>query len=81
MPMYDFLCETCHKSFEELASPDEIPACPECGAAHVIRKISAPSPLKTGAFPYKVGPVRPMAQNRSAGCPKASMCGAGGGFA
>ncbi len=78
MPMYDFFCETCEKSFEELVSPDETPPCPQCKGHTVIKKISLPSPLKTGAFPYKVGPVRPMAQGRSSGCPKAAMCGSSG---
>ncbi len=81
MPLYDFYCKKCEQTFEEISSPQEIPACPNCGGAEVEREVSAPSPLKTGAFPYKVGPVHPM-MNRPA---KKSPCagasaGCGSGF-
>ena len=72
MPMYDFFCSDCQKTFEELSSPNVNPPCPHCGGEKVERNISAPSPLKTGAFPYKVGPVHPIANK---------MAKAGGGCA
>lgn len=71
MPLYEFYCPQCQETFEELASPHEAPVCPRCGGA-TERRMSAPSPLKTGAFPFKPGPVRPMARKALQGC------GAGG---
>ncbi len=77
MPLYDFYCEKCAKSFEDIVSAEEIPPCPTCGAKDVKRELSAPSPLKTGAFPYKVGPVHPMMNRKpSAGCGN-GPCGSG----
>ncbi len=82
MPIYDFLCADCQKSFEEIATTESTPPCPYCGSTHVNRGISAPSPLKTGAFPFKVGPVHPMVKQKSTGsCPAAGGCSGGsGGF-
>ena len=78
MPMYDFLCPKCGKKFEELvpAHSSQEPLCPACGAASQ-RQMSAPSPLKTGAFPYKPGPVRPMGMGAPSPC--GGACGGGGG--
>ena len=61
MPLYDFVCPACGARFEELAFGDETPACPQCGHAETQRQMSVPSPLKTGAFPFKPGPVHPLA--------------------
>ena len=61
MPLYDFVCPACGAQFEELAFGDETPACPQCGHAETQRQMSVPSPLKTGAFPFKPGPVHPLA--------------------
>ena len=69
MPMYDFVCTACGTKFEDLVFGNETPACPSCGSAATERQMSAPSPLKTGAFPFKPGPVRPM--------PIANLCGIG----
>lgn len=73
MPMFDFHCPACGKTFEELLASGDMasPRCPHCGAAGVQRLLSAPSPLKTGAFPFKPGPVRPMGRG-------APSCGTGG---
>ncbi len=79
MPLYDFYCEKCTKSFEEISSADETPPCPHCGANDAKRELSAPSPLKTGAFPYKVGPVHPMMKRKASPNCGGSPCG--GGFA
>ena len=80
MPMYDFSCQDCTTIFEELLVKDEdAVACPKCGSARTVRMLSAPSPLKTGAFPFKPGPVHPMASRMArggGGCP-----GGGSGFA
>lgn len=75
MPLYDFLCTTCGARFEELAFGGETPPCPTCGSAATERQMSAPSPLKTGAFPYKPGPVRPLGTGRPPSC--GGGCGSG----
>ncbi len=82
MPIYDFTCEACEKDFEDIVIQSEIPVCPHCGGEKVHKKVSAPSPLKSGAFPFKVGPVHPsvgMAAKSGGGCPSAGKCGGGGG--
>lgn len=56
MPLYDFECPSCKKQFEEITSIDETVSCPHC-KVEAQRLMSAPSPLKTGAAPYKAGPV------------------------
>ena len=66
MPLYDFVCPACGAQFEELAFGDETPACPQCGHA------------ETGAFPFKPGPVHPLASKMGkglAGCGQAGGCG------
>ena len=71
MPMYDFYCPNCQKEFEELVRPQQENAvCPHCGNNKTERKMSIPSPLKTGAFPFKPGPVRPISKgaNTCASC-------------
>ena len=79
MPMYDFSCQNCNAVFEELLTKNEDAAvCPQCGTAEAVRMLSAPSPLKTGAFPFKPGPVHPMA-NMAGGCGGACP-GGGSGF-
>lgn len=78
MPLYDFLCPACGARFEELAFGDETPPCPQCGHAETQRQMSMPSPLKTGAFPFKPGPVHPLASRMGkglAGCSHGGSCG------
>lgn len=82
MPIYDFHCPECQHTFEEITSPHEAAPCPQCGSTKTERHVSAPSPLKTNPFPYKVGPVHPMAKRMAGGgggCPAGSSGGCGGG--
>jgi putative FmdB family regulatory protein len=82
MPMYDFSCQDCTTVFEELLAKDEDAAsCPQCGSARIVRMVSAPSPLKTGAFPFKPGPVHPMAARMAGGSGCGGCPGGGSGFA
>lgn len=62
MPMYGFICTACGTKFEELVHDTAAPVCPLCGSSGTERQMSAPSPLKTGAFPYKPGPGTPSGQ-------------------
>ncbi len=68
MPMFDFHCPTCQNLFEDLVFGDEIPPCPQCGEVRTERRVSAPSPQKTGAFPFKVGPVHPVMHTPTPSC-------------
>lgn len=83
MPMYDFLCTACGEKFEELVLTKDAasPVCPQCGSTATERQMSVPSPLKTGAFPFKPGPVRPMGTGMPScgGAAGGGGCG-GGGF-
>jgi putative FmdB family regulatory protein len=82
MPMYDFSCQDCAAVFEELLVKNETAAvCPKCGSVSTVRLVSAPSPLKTGAFPFKPGPVHPMASRMAGGCGSGGCPGGGSGFA
>ncbi|MEG2140509.1 MAG: zinc ribbon domain-containing protein [Bilophila sp.] len=74
MPMYDFHCSACSHDFEEMATGDSCPVCPSCGSPHTERQLSAPN-LKTGAAPFKAGPIRPIAPH----LPGKSPCGGCGG--
>jgi putative FmdB family regulatory protein len=43
MPIYEFNCKTCDRSFEELVRSAEAineVVCPQCGSKHIQRKIS-----------------------------------------
>lgn len=68
MPMYDFICASCQNVFEELCLGADMPACPQCGSHEVQRQICAPSPPKTGAFPFKPGPVMPRVASSRPPC-------------
>jgi putative FmdB family regulatory protein len=55
MPIYEFSCSTCDRSFEELVRSAESVSevvCPTCGGRHVKRKISlfASKANTAGAF-------------------------------
>ncbi|MDR3319783.1 MAG: zinc ribbon domain-containing protein [Desulfovibrio sp.] len=77
MPLFEFVCAACGVKFEEIVDSGKIPPCPECGASAVERQISAPSPFKTGDFPYKPGPVCPTVRDMPS-CGMGGCCGPGG---
>lgn len=76
MPLYEFYCISCGNSFEDILQWNEnAPSCPICHSEKTEKIISSPSPLKKGAFPFKPGPVHPMATNMlsgKSGCPGCS---------
>lgn len=69
MPLYEFVCQACGASFEDIcAAGAAAPACPECGENAAERKISAPGPLHRNPFPFPpTGAVHPLA-SRSGPC-------------
>ena len=38
MPLFDFRCRSCGKTFEALVRAGEMPACPGCGSADLERQ-------------------------------------------
>ena len=58
MPIYDFLCEACGATFEELVRGDAVPVCPRCGAGRPRRLLSQVAP------PLRIG-LRGAAARRS----------------
>ena len=46
MPIYEYSCSSCGRTFEELilrAADEEEVACPGCGSDHLDRLVSAPA--------------------------------------
>ncbi len=43
MPLFDFHCDTCNKTFELLIKASSTPVCPDCGGA-VEKQVSCPVP-------------------------------------
>ena len=81
MPLYEFECQRCGEIFEKLVGSLETDiVCPKCLSAGAEKKLSCPSPLKKGAFPFKPGPVHPlgkkMARAASGEVPSKSCPGA-----
>lgn len=71
MPIYEYVCRKCSKSFEELVfSGDAAPACPACQEPEAERVLSAFAVGRSegggGAAPREVGPC-------------GNACGSGGG--
>jgi putative FmdB family regulatory protein len=40
MPLYEFVCRTCHHEFEALVRVNDIPACPGCRGTDLERLLS-----------------------------------------
>lgn len=77
MPIYEYECKDCGLKFEMLVrSNEKTPVCPGCSSSNTGRQPSAPSPLKTGAFPFKPTGVHPLANRMASGC---GMGGCAGG--
>ncbi len=44
MPIYDFRCNDCNKTFELLVKTSTVPACPACASTQLEKMVSAPAP-------------------------------------
>lgn len=44
MPIFDFRCSECGKTFELLVRSTTVPACPACGSEALEKQVSAPAP-------------------------------------
>lgn len=47
MPLYDFQCRTCRQRFEQLVKVGEMPSCPSCGGADVLRQFTPMASVST----------------------------------
>lgn len=43
MPIYDYRCNDCNKTFELLVRSSTIPACPVCAGQHLEKLLSQPA--------------------------------------
>lgn len=44
MPIYDYRCSTCNRTFELLVRTSTIPTCPTCGSSQLEKQVSLPAP-------------------------------------
>ena len=44
MPIFDFFCKDCDRTFELLVRGSTLPTCPECGGDEVEKQVSLPAP-------------------------------------
>ncbi|HUV99893.1 MAG TPA: zinc ribbon domain-containing protein [Gallionella sp.] len=44
MPIYDFRCNNCNKTFELLVRTSTVQACPTCGSLQLEKLVSLPAP-------------------------------------
>lgn len=66
MPLYDYTCQECDHTFEELVRNGEAVECPQCRTTRVERQLSLP------ARPRAQGASLPMSCD-----PKLPPCGPG----
>lgn len=75
MPIYEYRCAECGEIFEEIGSVGaSSPACPACGRPETERIISAPGAPKKRGFPFKIGPVHPLAKKMVRGNACSGSC-------
>ena len=44
MPLFDFRCPSCDKTFEVLVLGSRTPCCPQCGNESLEKQVSRPAP-------------------------------------
>lgn len=44
MPIYDYHCSACKRTFELLVRASTVPACPTCGSQQLEKQVSRPAP-------------------------------------
>jgi len=44
MPIYDYRCSDCNKTFDLLVRSSTVPACPECGSQKLEKLVSTLAP-------------------------------------
>ncbi|NOZ40467.1 MAG: zinc ribbon domain-containing protein [Planctomycetes bacterium] len=63
MPLYDFVCQECHREQELLVRGEEAPKCGSCGSTALQKLLSVPA-----AHTAKEGPSGPPAGSCGSGC-------------
>ncbi|MBX9791676.1 MAG: zinc ribbon domain-containing protein [Pirellulales bacterium] len=52
MPLYEYVCDDCHRPAELLIRGNEKPICPECGSKHLSKQFSVPAAhVRGGSLP------------------------------
>jgi putative FmdB family regulatory protein len=61
MPLYEYACQTCEHTFEQLVLNGEAVECPECHASEVERLLSVPARPRSGdqSLPMSCDPKLP----------------------
>lgn len=60
MPIFEFVCASCGKSFEEIiAANAKFPPCPACGSTSVEKILSTPCVVQSGTS-HNSGKVNPL---------------------
>ena len=44
MPIYDYRCKDCHKTFDLLVRASTVPVCPECSSSQLEKLVSVLAP-------------------------------------
>ncbi|MFC1498532.1 zinc ribbon domain-containing protein [Verrucomicrobiota bacterium] len=70
MPIYEYQCGKCKKSFEHLARSmsDPAPKCPKCGAGEVEKQLSSFSALSGNSHDSSLPPCSSEGTCPSGGC-------------
>ena len=69
MPLYGYVCKSCHNEFEILVSSSDIPSCPSCESTDLTRQLSLIAP------PAKSVSDGPMAPGDATMCDGSGSCG------
>ncbi len=56
MPIYDYQCRDCKKTFETLVRASHVPSCPGCGSENLEKLLSIPAPSVTHSNPEPCQP-------------------------
>ena len=77
MPIYEYRCEPCDRSFEALIrSAADMPRCPRCRGADLAKEFSVPASARANAAAGSSLPVCQPASVPSFGC-GGGGCGSG----
>lgn len=61
MPIYDYKCRACGRTFDELVKLGETPPCPSCGSTDLERLVSLPAISTEGTRERSLGKARQRA--------------------
>jgi putative FmdB family regulatory protein len=73
MPIFEYICKDCSRTFEALVMDSKQPECPACHGRHLEQLLSTFAPRASGAAPS--GAPSPCGAGACASCPNAGMGG------